>query len=632
MNLRHVILLIAGLAASLPTFSVRGESEGQDLSLDVWRQLPVLHNGRVMPMDSYARNMLLSFSGKSTFERKPAALWMARALFDPGSTRDDAVFLINHPEVAEALGIEAEGRHRYSFAQLEPALGELTRLARAAFHLEADARSAVETEIMQLYNNLGSYSRLTQGFDFAVPQPDFAIQDPDVRAQLDLPENGNPTYADLRQRMSVIEELMKTHANREEITSLSMTMRMWSRQRGDLPPELILVTGRDGQPRWAGAWDAIKSAGQNPDVAREIEALNAMGHAFRTGDQVAFDLAARSYMASLGGRLNDPVLLGKIRSEVRYNQSDAFYRSELLYGLAFIAALLSVPLRGRWMYRIAAVLLLLALVPHTYGMLARMHIMGRPPVTNLYSTFVFVSWTCAVIGLAVEYFQRNRLGLITGGAMGLALLMTAARFGAEGDTMGVMVAVLDSNFWLATHVVTISIGYAGCCASALLGHIYLLQALRRTPDDPALKETDRAVYGAQAFGLIFTYLGTMLGGVWADQSWGRFWGWDPKENGALVIVLWSAVLFHARLGRMIGPRGFAAGSVVGMIAVLCAWIGVNLLGVGLHSYGFTSGLARGLAITSAVEILFVLATLPFSRKAVLRTEPPADARNVVADR
>jgi ABC-type transport system involved in cytochrome c biogenesis permease subunit len=162
--------------------------------------------------------------------------------------------------------------------------------------------------------------------------------------------------------------------------------------------------------------------------------------------------------------------------------------------------------------------------------------------------------------------------------------------------------------------VTISIGYAGCCAAGLLGHIYLLQALRRAPTDSILLETYRAVFGLLAFGLIFSFVGTMLGGVWADQSWGRFWGWDPKENGALVIVLWSAVLFHARAGRMIGNLGFAAGSIFGVIAVLLAWLGVNLLGVGLHSYGFTSGIARGLFLACMFEIVYVAALVPFAKR------------------
>jgi ABC-type transport system involved in cytochrome c biogenesis permease subunit len=253
-------------------------------------------------------------------------------------------------------------------------------------------------------------------------------------------------------------------------------------------------------------------------------------------------------------------------------------------------------------------------VPHSYGIIARMLIMGRPPVTNLYATFIFVAWVCCVLGLAVEYFQRNRLGLLVSSASGLALLMTSARFASDGDTMGVMVAVLDSNFWLATHVVCISIGYAGTCVAGLLGAIYLIQAITRIPADPVLRETQAAVYGALGFGIIFSFLGTMLGGVWADQSWGRFWGWDPKENGALVIVLWSAIVFHAKLARLIGPVGFAAGCTLGIIGVLAAWLGVNLLNVGLHSYGFTSGLMRGFTISCASVALFVTAIAPLAKR------------------
>ena len=612
MKLRFLPLFLLLLSSGL--HPAAAASTNTYVSIDVWRHLPVLNNGRVMPIDSYARHTLLGFSGRSTFERKPASLWLARVLFTPEAVRDDAVFLVNHPEVVEALGITAEGRNRYSYNQLLPALSELARLARAAYHLENDARSPVENEIMGLYNNLHQFGRLLQAFDFAIPQADFTIASDQLRNELGLGASGPVTFLDLLKQTSQIDALMKTRrAEGDELARLSMTMRMWQRQHNDLPPALIPVSTREG-PQWISAWQALNTASDQSDIMVELAAIQDMAVAFRDGKQAAFDLAARTFLNSTTKRISDPAQISMIKHEVRYNQSEALYRSELLYGLAFIVALLSVPFRGRWTYRIAFMLLLLALIPHTYSIVARMIIMGRPPVTNLYSTFVFVSWTCALIGLTVEYIQRSRLGLITGAAMGLALLMTAARFGSEGDTMGVMVAVLDSNFWLATHVVTISIGYAGCCASALLGHIYLLQAIRQTPDHPALKETDRAVYGAQAFGLIFTYLGTMLGGVWADQSWGRFWGWDPKENGALVIVLWSALLFHARVGRMIGPRLFAAGSVLGMIAVLCAWIGVNLLGVGLHSYGFTSGLARGLAIATIFEVVFVLVTVPLAKK------------------
>jgi ABC-type transport system involved in cytochrome c biogenesis permease subunit len=168
---------------------------------------------------------------------------------------------------------------------------------------------------------------------------------------------------------------------------------------------------------------------------------------------------------------------------------------------------------------------------------------------------------------------------------------------------------LDSNLWLATHVVTISIGYAGCVIAGIIGHVYIFHQLFYPGDLVFRARTARSLYAVMAFGLVFTFIGTVMGGIWADQSWGRFWGWDPKENGALLIILWCAILFHARLAGMIGQLGMAVGTVISIITVVLAWFGVNLLGLGMHSYGFTSGVARWLLAFVGVELLFIAGAL-----------------------
>ena len=98
---------------------------------------------------------------------------------------------------------------------------------------------------------------------------------------------------------------------------------------------------------------------------------------------------------------------------------------------------------------------------------------------------------------------------------------------------------------------------------------------------------ERMVYGIVCFALLFSFVGTVLGGIWADQSWGRFWGWDPKENGALLIVLWNAIILHSRWAGYVQEKGIMAMALFGNIITALSWFGVNLLGVGLHSYGFT---------------------------------------------
>ena len=156
-----------------------------------------------------------------------------------------------------------------------------------------------------------------------------------------------------------------------------------------------------------------------------------------------------------------------------------------------------------------------------------------------------------------------------------------------GRPCRMMRAVLDSNFWLATHVVTVTIGYSGTFLAGIIAIAYTLRKHIAPDPDPA---TTRALvdmtYGIICFALLFSFVGTVLGGIWADQSWGRFWGWDPKENGALLIVLWNAVILHLRWGDYIREKGLMACAIFGNIITSLSWFGVNMLGIGLHSYGF----------------------------------------------
>jgi ABC-type transport system involved in cytochrome c biogenesis permease subunit len=175
-----------------------------------------------------------------------------------------------------------------------------------------------------------------------------------------------------------------------------------------------------------------------------------------------------------------------------------------------------------------------------------------------------------------------------------------------------MRAVLDSNFWLATHVVIVTIGYSATYLAGFLGLIYVFRGLfTRSLDARTADTLNRMVYGIICFATLFSFAGTVLGGIWADQSWGRFWGWDPKENGALIIVLWNALILHARWGGLVRTRGLMALAIFGNIVTSWSWFGTNMLGIGLHSYGFMDAAfyaLLGFALTQLTAI--GLANLP----------------------
>ena len=113
------------------------------------------------------------------------------------------------------------------------------------------------------------------------------------------------------------------------------------------------------------------------------------------------------------------------------------------------------------------------------------------------------------------------------------------------------------------------------------------------------------IYGTVCFAIFFSFVGTVLGGLWADDSWGRFWGWDPKENGALLIVFWNALVLHARWGGMIKDRGLAVLVLGGNVVTTWSWFAVNQLGIGLHSYGFTEGVLMAVGVVFLCHFLLI---------------------------
>jgi ABC-type transport system involved in cytochrome c biogenesis permease subunit len=170
------------------------------------------------------------------------------------------------------------------------------------------------------------------------------------------------------------------------------------------------------------------------------------------------------------------------------------------------------------------------------------------------------------------------------------------------DTLPPLVAVLRSNFWLTTHVITVTLGYASGLLASMIASMWIVGRTCRLgiENREFYRDATKMTYGILLFSLLFSLVGTVLGGIWANYSWGRFWGWDPKENGALMIVLWTLVILHARLGGYIRDIGLHAMAVIHGAIISFSWFGVNAMGVGLHSYGFIAGIWKALGIAWGV--------------------------------
>jgi ABC-type transport system involved in cytochrome c biogenesis permease subunit len=312
------------------------------------------------------------------------------------------------------------------------------------------------------------------------------------------------------------------------------------------------------------------------------------------------------------------VNLNSIHWEYTYNQLKLLNRALVCYLATFILLIASLLFWKRVLKKICLGVFGLGGVAHLTAIVLRIAILGRPPVTTLFESIVFVGLITVIFSLILEWRIQNSLGLMIGSIAGSILLLIGQSYSNEEDTMRMLAAVLNTNFWLATHVVTITIGYGCCFVGGLVGHVYLIRKIFYPANQAALAQIFRNMVGISLVALFFSLFGTILGGIWADQSWGRFWGWDPKENGALLIVLWLLWLLHSRLTNLTSPSGYAVGMVITNIIVALAWFGVNLLNVGLHSYGFAEGIALNLALFIGGEILFICVTSVWSRRISVR--------------
>ena len=354
--------------------------------------------------------------------------------------------------------------------------------------------------------------------------------------------------------------------------------------------------------------------------------------AWRDQDVAAFNQAVGEYHVALNESPVPDLDNARIRTEAWFNEYAPFWKAIYLYVFVMIAAFFGWLFWGSTLRRTGFWLMFLAFAVHTAALVIRIYISGRPPVTSLYSSAIFIGW--AVVGSAfiVERIIGLGIGNLLGAVSGSSTLLIAHYLSIEeGDTMGVMQAVLDTTFWLATHVVCITLGYAATFLAGLLGLSYVVVSVgeQNNHQDPHVKQQlstlGKMVYGVLCFAIFFSLVGTVLGGLWADDSWGRFWGWDPKENGAMLIVLWNAIILHARWDKMIRDYGTAVLAMVGNVVTAWSWFGVNELGAGLHSYGFTSGRLLALIVFVAIQMIIVVAATFLGM--AQRNRAKADAMN-----
>ena len=631
----HWIILALAVLWVLSGLRTPGVDSGPDHP--GFGRLPVLLNGRVQPLDSVGMNALRQIRGTASvplegfgasgtwgrfedmeddtpcktrrwfdFGRRPEKLgatrWLMEVLMDPGKADRRYIFRVNHPDLVDDLdlndkGLDRSGLRFFCFNDIRSHVEKEDSKFRTDVHRaerkKPEVRTAFERAQVALSHSITLYMRLQNSLQ---PQDagDFASE---IDGYLESMDAGIT---------AIHQEQAGGEYDREAYRSLIRDLERFDAAHRLSYPLLVPPADPEAdRDDWTTVSTNLMAAIHLARIPPAVRNYARMSSALNKEDPEAFNQALTSQTTLLEEQFSPEA--AKAGIEYRFNRFNPFGKSIALYIIALLLACSYWFVFTRWLNRTATLLVLLAAVIHTGGLLTRMFLEGRPPVTNLYSSAVFVGWGAVILGILLERFHRDGVGNVIASVVGFLTLVIAHNLSLKGDTMEMMQAVLDTNFWLATHVVIITLGYSATFVAGFLALVYILRGLlTRTLSGASAKALGRMVYGTICFATLFSFVGTILGGIWADQSWGRFWGWDPKENGALLIVIWNALILHCRWGGMIRERGLMILAVFGNVVTAFSWFGVNELSIGLHSYGFTEGAALWILYFTASQLGIIL--------------------------
>jgi len=611
---------------------VEGYEPWQKETVELFEALPVQDGGRVKPFATFAGFRMLGVHGSRSmkvegkdgkvYKLKPTE-WLMDSVFRPELAVNLPTFRIDNSKVLEAIGMDQKGRRdRYSYNEIVEGRDKLVELAQSYEITEKNERDPVQQQTIDLAYNIRNYEALLSYFSFARygislqgsgetgvadKRVDFSsvmTTAPEIRSQIALTQKQG---GEIDERLQILLQQMLDGAN---FAKFGLFI---------LPPESA------SKQDWLSAGNAIMEVmtveSTDPKTAiSDIKALETAVRSLQEGEG-EFREGFGKFINMAEKRAESRGELSYVAAEVDYFKKDYFMNALVLFLIGTLSALamwglssakqkekfewskvklskagagyLLVHLRRNFFYLVTLGSTLAGTALCVIAIVVRCIIMQRPPVGNLYDTIIFICTTAIIFSLLIEWMSRKTFALGLSPILGVTLIYMARRYeiGDAADHLDPLVAVLDSNFWLATHVTTITLGYSAGLLATMLSCIYvLMRGLNLDGNNKELRRSlSHAVYGSICLTLFLSLVGTVLGGIWANYSWGRFWGWDPKENGALMIVLWTLAILHARIGGIIKEWGLHLASMFTACIVVFSWWHVNFLGVGLHSYGFTAG-------------------------------------------
>ena len=458
-------IIFAVAAASIAGNWLPRKAAKDDFDLSKLGEIPVLVGGRVKPLDTVARNSLLIIHGKQELrleggKRLSAMQWLTDVLFNAPVADQYPVFVVQNADVLGLFGWQQSDRKYFSFAEFTPFLKQIDEQATQSDKLEAVQRSAYQSAILNLRNGLSLYQRLKNSI-----QPEGTEN---FTAELDRFESSVPGAAKAARQRSMGENFDK--AKLDDVAAMIQRYERLSEMAYVLavPP-----SGQDDQ--WHSVGDSLLRSVGTGQIHPIVSEYATISDSYRADDRLLFN---QNVQLVTDWFAKEQQKASKRASfEFLFNRLQPFSQSMTLYVLAFLLACASWLGWSSALRRSAFYILLLALAIHTFGLVSRMYLQERPPVTNLYSSAIFIGWGAVIVALILERIFKDGIGAACAGAIGFVTLIIAHHLAGSGDTLEMLQAVLDTNIWLATHVVAITTGYSAMFLAGMLAIIYVVRGV-----------------------------------------------------------------------------------------------------------------------------------------------------------
>ncbi|QQG46981.1 MAG: cytochrome c biogenesis protein CcsA [Candidatus Azosocius agrarius] len=570
------------------------------------KKIPIFHEGRIKPLDTFSKISLINIHKNYTYKHLNSTTWFSKIIFNPYEAYKDDIFFINN-DLIKLLKLSK--KNFYSFFEIFEILNKNIIQINKLYKINPEKLNKLQKKLLNLHKKILIYLNISQSLSMITYKINI---NESLLKILNLKNKKYFCYIDILKKKDILSDILKKiskkqllNINEIEKNILKISNELYFLSKEKKKNILKIIPPINNKILWYSPWEIIN----NKNFTNNIEyltLLKKLTNAYNHDNQTKWDKTFNNLYKLIYKKTSNK-LKYKIYLEIIYNKINLLNILIFIYITILLFLSLKIMIKKNIFDIYIKILYYINIIIYCFIIIVRIYITNRPPVTTLYESLIFVGFI-TTFSIYFSKLKKIYINILLISIINILILYISNKYENYIDNIKVVSAVLNTNFWLSTHVITITIGYSFCIFTSFLAHYHLLEIYK---NKKLSNDTLKNIMDILIISLFFSFTGTILGGIWADQSWGRFWGWDPKENGALLINLWILLLIHGKISNILSNISFLIGICLLNTITIIAWFGINFLNTGLHTYGFIKNLELNIIIFIIIDILYIFIITSF---------------------